>query len=202
MIINNNKVRKYRQWDSILFYAAGILMLINVSVLWTRYLSTLQLSILWAAIPGIAALTASILGLFKLYPRICSDAPWLARSGAGFALAACAALSMAVIWLFGVVILMGEVPQPIPGGVLALIGVFILSMVIAFICYAIAFLIHGSSQAIGYLLLVPVASWGLMLVVGSIKGLGVGITLDLYTNWFIALAFVFIGLLLKKGRAK
>jgi len=57
-------------------------------------------------------------------------------------------------------------------------------------------------SVIGYLLLVPVASWGLMLVVGSIKGLGVGITLDLYTNWFIALTFVFIGLLLKKGRAK
>jgi len=200
MIINNNKVRKSRQWDSILFFAAGIFMLINVSALWIRYLLTLQLSILWAAIPGIAALTASIMGLFKLYPRICSDAPWLARSGAGFALAACAALSMTVIWLFSMVILTGEIPQPIPGGVLVLIGVFMLSMLIAFICYAIAFIVYGSSQGIGYLLLIPVASWGLILVVGSIKGLVVGLTLDLYTNGFIALAFIFIGLLLEKDR--
>ena len=198
MITKKGKAPKSSQWDSILFFVAGSFMLINVIVLWIRYYSIFQLSILWAAIPGIAALTASIIGLIKLSPRISSEAPRLARSGARFALIAGAALCMAAIWIFGIAIFIGEISEPPPGGVLALIGVFIVSLVIAFICYAIAFLIYGSSQVIGYLLLVPVASWGIMLVLGIIEGLGVGLTLDLYVNGFIALAFIFVGLLLKK----
>lgn len=198
MITGNNAAQKSRQWDSILFFAAGSFMLINVVVLWIRYYSIFQLSILWAGIPGIVALAASIIGLLKLYPRISSEAPRLARSGAGFSLIAGAALSIAAIWIFGIAIFLGEISEHIPGGVLALIVVFIVSMVIAFICYAIAFLIHSSSQGIGYLLMVPIASWVLMLVVGMIEGLETGLALDLYTNGFIAVAFIFIGLLLKK----
>jgi len=200
MTTGNKVALNSRQWDSILFLAAGSFMLINVVVLWIRYYSMFQLSILWAAIPGIAALTASIIGLFKLYPRFSSKASRLARSGAGFALIAAVSLSIAAIWIFGIAIFTGEISQPPPGGVLAFIGAFIVSMVIAFICYSIAFLIYGYSQGIGYLLLVPVASWGLMLVIGIIEGLEVGLTLDLYTNGFIAVAFIFIGLLLKKEK--
>jgi hypothetical protein len=113
-----------------------------------------------------------------------------------FAIASGAALCAAAIWLFGILIFSGGFSEP-PAGVLALIGVFIVSMVIAFICYAVAFL-WSSSKNIGYLLMVPVASWGLMLIVGIIKGLEVGLTLDLYTNGLIAVAFVVIGFLLQK----
>lgn len=199
MASKNGKAAKPRQWDSILFFVAGSFMLLNVIVLWIRYYSIFELSILWAAIPGIAALTASIAGLFKLYPRISSDAPRLARSGAGFALIAGVVLCVVAIWIFCRAILIGGISESTPGGILALIGVFIVSLVIAFICYAIAFLLYGSSRGIGYFLLVPVASWGLMLVVGVIEGLRVSLTLDLYTNGFIAVAFIFVGLLLKRG---
>lgn len=174
-------------------------MLINVVVLWIRYYSIFELSILWAAIPGIAALTASIAGLYKLYPRILCDAPRLARSGAGFSLIAGAVLCIVSIWIFGPAIFTGEIPKSTPSGALALIGVFIASLAIAFICSAIAFLLYAPYRGIGYLLLVPVASWGLILVVGVIEGLQVALTLDLYTNGFITAAFMFVGLLLKNG---
>ena len=124
----------------------------------------------------------------------------MARSGAGFAFTACVALSITAIWIFSIAIFVGEISEHLPGGVMALIGVFMVSMAIAFICYATAFLIYGSSQGIGYLLMVPVVSWVLMLVVGIKEGLQVGLRLDLYTNGFIAVAFIFIGFLLKKKR--
>src|SRR5688572_16792137 len=62
MINKNVGTPVSRKWDSILFFSAGILMLVNVVFLWIRYYSNVQLSILWAAVPGIFALTASIIG--------------------------------------------------------------------------------------------------------------------------------------------
>jgi len=165
MLTENGTVQDSRQWDSILFFAAGSFMLVNVVSLWVMNLSNIQMSLLWAAIPGILALTASIIGLFTLYPRISTEAPWLARGGAGFAFTAGVALSITAIWIFSIAIFVGEISEHLPGGILALAGVFIVSMAIAFICYATAFLIYGSSQGIGYLLIVPIASWGLKLVV-------------------------------------
>ena len=63
-------------------------------------------------------------------------------------------------------------------------------MALAFIFNAAAFLINSSSQNIGYLLMVPVASWGLMVIVGIINGLESGLSLDQYTNGPIAVAFL------------
>ena len=67
-------------------------MLINTMFLWIRFYSDYQLSILWAAIPAIIGLEASVFGLLKLYPRVSSNAPLVAKSGAGFALLACTSL--------------------------------------------------------------------------------------------------------------
>jgi hypothetical protein len=200
MPTNNNQTLKSDQLDSILFLVAGSFMMVNVIVLWLKYLSIIQLSVLWAAIPGIVALTASIIALFKLYPRISSNAPRLTSGGAGFAVLAGAALSIATIWIFGTVIFDGHIPEPLPSGILALIGIFVVSLVIAFICYALAFLIYSSSRGIGILLLVPVASWCVILVAGIIKSFTVGLTLDLYTNIFIAVSFLTLGFLLRKDR--
>jgi len=198
-MLNENKISM--KWDSILFFSAGILMLVNVVSLWIRYYSNFQVSILWAAVPGIIAFTASIIGLLKLYPRISSHTPWLARSGAAFALTAAAALCMAAIWICFAIFSGGISGSP-PNGVQALIGVFIVSMVIAFICNAVAFLIDGHAKHIGYLLMVPIVSWGLILTVGIIKGLEFGLSLDLYTNGFIAVSFLLIGFLVKKSNEK
>jgi hypothetical protein len=192
------RVRDSVQWDSILFFVAGSFMLVNVTFLWIRVHSDFTLSIIWAAIPGIIAFTASIIGLFKLYPRISSKTPWLARSGAGFALTAGTALGIAAIWILFMAIFAGGISEPPPNGILALIGIFILSMVIAFVCNAVAFLMDSSTRNMGYLLIIPVASWALMLSIGIIKGMETGLSLDLYTNGIIAVAFLLIGHLLRK----
>lgn len=191
----NAGARDFNQWSSILFFIAGTFMLINVVFLWIRFYSDSQLSILWAAIPAIIGLAASVLGLLKLYPRISYETPWLARCGAGFAIVASTALCIAAIWILGASIFAGGISEPPPAGILALIGIFMVSMVIAFICCAVAFLINSSSRKIGYLLLVPVACWGVMLVVGMINGMEVGLSLDFYTNGLIAIAFLSIGFL-------
>jgi len=191
---------KFKQWHSIMFFVAGGFLAINVIVLWVRLLSDLQLSILWAAIPGIIAFAASVIGLLKLYPRISLEAPWLSRGGAGFALTASVALCAAAIWILGASVFAGGISEPPPKGIIALAGIFILSMVVAFIFNAVAFLISRTSRSIGYLLLVPVASWGAMLVIGIIKGIETGISLDIYTNGVIAAAFLSLGFLLRKNK--
>lgn len=191
--------RHPRQWDSILFFAAGSFMLINLAALWLRIYSDSGLSIVWAAIPGIIGFAASVIGLLKLYSRVAFEAPRLARSGAGFALVSGAALGIAAIWIFAISVFGGGISGSPPSGILALIGIFIVSMVIAFICNAAAFLIENSSRSIGLLLLVPVTSWSVMLVVGMIKGLEVGLSLDIYLNGVIALAFLLTGFFLRKN---
>lgn len=198
MTDKNFENRISKRWDSILFFSAGIFMLVNVAFLWIRYYSNFQLSILWAAAPGIVGFAVSIIGLLKLYPRISSHMPWLARSGAAFALTAAAALCLAAIWIC-IAIFSGGISESPPNGVLALIGIFIVSMVIAFICNAIAFLFNSSFRNIGYLLMVPVVCWALMLIVGIIKGLQSGLSLDLYTNGIIAISFLLIGFFVKKN---
>lgn len=195
---NTAKENIPRQWDSLLFFIAGSFLLANVSFLWIRFYSDLQLSIVWAAIPGIIGFATSIIGLFKLYPRLSSRTPWLARSGAGFALIAATALCIAAAWILFISIFAGGISGSPPNGIMALIGIFIIAMVMAFICNAVAFLMNSSLRSIGYLLMVPVASWSVMLIVGIIKGFEVGLSLDLYTNGIIALAFLFVGFLLGK----
>ncbi|WKD48916.1 hypothetical protein [Microbulbifer spongiae] len=192
----------YKQRSSTLFVVAGSLMLVNVVFLWIRLVSDFQLSILWAAIPAMIALATSIIGLFTLYPLIALETPWLARSGAGSALVAGVALCMAALWILGATLFGSGLSDPLAAGLMACIGVFIVAMVSAFICYAIAFLTASASGKLGFLLAVPVVSWGVILVVGMIKGLQVGLSLDYYTNAFIAAAFLAIGILLRRPPGK
>jgi len=185
------------RWDSRIFIISGCFMLINTVFLWIRFYSNDQLSILWAAIPAIIALASGVLGLLKLYKSASIMSPIVAKSGAGFALLACASLSLATIWIFVLSIFGEGMPEPAPQGMLMLIAVFMVSMVLAFFSNAIAFLLHSKQRKIGYLLSVPIAMWTTMLVVGAIKGMEVGLSLDYYTNAVIAAAFLALGLTLR-----
>lgn len=159
--------RNFSRWDSRLFITAGSFMLINTVFLWIRLYSNYQLSILWAAIPAIIGLATGVVGLFKLYAQASANAPLLAKIGAGFALLACASLSLAAIWIFAVSVFGEGVPEPVPQELLVLIAIFMMAMVLAFFSNAIAFLLHSAQRKVGYLLTVPVAMWATMLVVGQ-----------------------------------
>ena len=192
-------VGNVNRWDSRFFIIAGSFMLINTVFLWIRFYSH-QLSILWAAIPAIIALASGLFGLLKLYPRVSIDAPLIAKSGACFALLAGVSLSLVAIWIFAVSVIGEGIPDPAPQGILVLIAIFMIAMVLAFFSNAIAFLLHSAHRKVGYLLTVPVAMWAIMLVVGTIKGMEVGLSLDYYTNAIIAAAFLALGFTLKTRR--
>ena len=188
------------RWDSRLFILAGSFMLINTALLWIRYYSNYQLSILWAAIPAILGLASGVFGLIKLYPRASANAPLVAKVGAGFALLAGTSLSLTAIWIFVVFVFAEGITDPAPQGLLGLIVIFMIAMVLAFFSNAIAFLRQSVQRKVGYLLTVPLAMWGIMLVVGTIKGMEVGLSLDYYTNGVIAAAFLGLGFTLKVSK--
>ena len=193
-------ISNYSRWESRLFIIAGSFMLINTALLWIRYYSNFQLSILWAAIPAIMGLASGVIGLIKLYPRASANAPLMAKAGAGFALLAGTSLSLATIWIFAVSVFGEGMPDPAPQWVLGLIVIFMIAMVLAFFSNAMAFLRHSDQRNIGYLLTVPLAMWGIMLVVGIIKGMEAGISLDYYANGVIAAVFLALGVTLKASR--
>jgi len=198
----NIKLHLSKQPDVILFLIAGSFMLINTAFLWVRHFSGYTLSILWPAIPAIIAFSVCVFGLFKLYHRISPKAPKLAKSGALLALVASCALGIAAIWIFRASVFGDGVPTPLPTGLGALVGLFIVAMVLAFLNNAVACLMDKGLRNLGYLLIVPVAMWTLMLVVSIFKGLNVGLSLDFYTNAVIGLAFLATGLTLSKRELK
>lgn len=191
------ETRYYSPWNSRLFIIAGCFLLINTAFLWIRFYSNHELSILWAATPAIVALSFSVFGLFKLYPRAAVYAPLTAKIGAGFALLACASLGATALWIFAVSVFGEGMPQPVPQGLLMLITLFIISMLLAYLSSAIAFLLFGTQQKIGYLLTVPVSMWAIMLLVSILKSMEVGLSLDYYTNPVIAATFLRLGFILK-----
>ena len=188
------------RWDSRFFIFAGCFMLINTLFLWLRHYSNYQLSILWPAIPAITGLASSVFGLLKLYPRVSINAPLIAKSGAGFALLALASLSLVALWIFVVSVFGEGMSGQKNQWLLVLIVIFMVAMVLAFFTNAIAFLRFSTQQKVGYLLTVPLAMWFIMLVVGVMKGMERGLSLDFYTNPVIGLAFLALGFTLKASR--
>lgn len=184
-------------WDSRLFIIAGSFMLINTVLLWVRYYSNYQLSILWPAIPAITGLASSVFALLKLYPRVAAIAPLIAKIGSGFVLLALGSLSIAALWIFVVSVFGEGMSVQQNQGIIILIALFMVAMVLAFLNNAIAFLAFGTQQKIGYLLTVPLAMWFIMLMVGAIKGMERGLSLDFYTNAVIGIAFLALGFTLK-----
>ncbi|WP_100643636.1 hypothetical protein [Alteromonas facilis] len=185
------------RWGSRLFIIAGFFMLLNTALLWIRLYSEQQMSILWPAIPAITAFTFSVLGLLKLYSRISSHVPLFAMGGAGFALLSCLSLGLAVVWILYMSVVGGGMPEQQPVGFLLLIATFMVSMILSFLSNAIAFLKHQSQRKVGLLLTVPVAMWGIMLLVGILQGMEIGLGLDYYTNAVIAASFLALGFTLK-----
>jgi hypothetical protein len=153
------------------FIAAGSLMLIQVLVIGLRRHGFASLSEFWAALSGIAAIIVSIVGLVALYPRFTGRSRRLALVGVGAALGAGVTLCAAAAWLAGSAARDGRVPQPLPGGLLAVIAGFMIAYVLGFVLNAAAGLRSQGMRRIGWLLLVPVASWSIILGVAVTNNL-------------------------------
>jgi len=188
------------RWDSRFFIIAGCFMLINTLLLWLRHYSDYQLSILWPAVPAITGLASSVFGLLMLYSRVTIHAPLVAKSGAAFALLALTSLSLVALWMFIVSVFGEDMQKQQSQWLLVLIAIFMVAMILSFFTNAIAFLRISAQQKVGYLLTVPLAMWFIMLVIGVIKGMERGLSLDFYTNPVIGAAFLAIGFTLKAYR--
>ena len=140
----------YSRWGSRFFIVAGSFMVINTAFLWIRFYSDYQLSILWAAIPAIIALTFGLFGLLKLYARASVYSPLMAKIGTGFVVLACVFLGLAVVWIFG-----EGLRQLVLQGLLVQMALFLIAMVLAYFSSAISFLLSRAQRRIGYLLMVP-----------------------------------------------
>jgi hypothetical protein len=194
--------RSLGKWSPALFFAAGGLLGVQVLMIGFLRYNIASFSDLWIAPPAIAALVAGIIGLIGLYPRTAGQAPRLACAGAASAIAAGIILCVAATWLIGSALL-GGITQPPPAGFLALIAAFMLAFILAFILSSAASLrADGSLRTVGYLLLVPVISWGMILVVGIVTSMSEALLLDFYTNGLISLAFLAIGHILKPRRER
>lgn len=172
-------------------------MLIQVILFWLVRHDIGSFSHHWAAPLGIGALAAGLMGLIGLYPQMMGRAPRLARAAVGFALLAGTILCAATLWLI-VATSQGGVPEPPPGGFFAAIGAFMVALVLAFVFAAVASLRHSALRVVGYLLLVPVIAWGMLLAASAVTSLSGSLSLDIYTNSVISIAFLVIGYLLKK----
>jgi hypothetical protein len=138
-----------------------------------------------------------VFGLLKLYPRASINASLIGKIGAGFSLLALASLSLVALWIFVVSVFGEGMQEQQSQWLLVLIAIFMLAMILAFFTNAIAFLRFSTQQQVGYLLTVPLAMWFIMLVVGVIKGMERGLSLDFYTNPVIGTAFLALGFILK-----
>ena len=136
-------------------------------------------------------------GLLKLYPRVIINSPIVAKSGATFALLALASLSLVALWVFVVSVFGEGMQKQLSQWLLVLIAIFMVAMILSFFTNAIAFLRISTQQKVGYLLTVPLTMWFIMLVIGVIKGMERGLSLDFYTNPVIGVAFLALGHILK-----
>ncbi len=187
-----NKIYIENSWGAKLFLIAGCFMLVNTVLLWTRYLMDFKLSILWPAIPAMTALFICVMGLFKLDTQIKKRTPKIAKMASFSALIAGCSLIVAAIWIL-VGSLMGlNVSNPTPSGLLILIVLFMVSMIISFLASSVASLLTKQTRLLGCFLLLPVASWGLMFIVGLVSGFDVGLSLDYYLNPIITMSFIMI----------
>lgn len=186
------------QWSPVLFFAAGGLLLVQVFMIGLLRYNIASFSDLWIAPPAIAALAASLAGLITLYPQIWGHAPRTARAGTGFAITAGTLLCLAVLWIMGGTLL-GGAPEPPMGVIAAFMIAFVLSLILT---AAASLQSGGSMRRVGYLLLVPVISWGMILVVGAMTSMSEALLLDFYTNGLISIAFLAIGHILKPQRER
>ena len=95
-----NIERATTHWDARFFFVAGCFMLLNTAMLWIRLYSGFKLTILWPAIPAIAALGFSILALIKLNHKISAKPHVTAIVGVRFAFLAAISLAVAALWIF------------------------------------------------------------------------------------------------------
>ena len=177
----------------IAFFAAGLLMLIQVALIGLRRFGVSSVSELWAAPPAIAGIVASIVGLVALHPALASGAPRLARAGQILALGAGVIFGVAAASFIVLIVLSDGAPLSMPPWIQGAVALFMIAYVGSFVLSGAASLRSEGMRRISLPLFVPVAAWGVILIAAVISNLSGALQLDVYTNVAIAFSFITIG---------
>jgi hypothetical protein len=140
---------------------------------------------LWAAVPGIAAIVASLVGLSGLYPRLSPVSPRLAKAAMALIVIAALLMCTALVLLLSVDRGPSKAPPPVA---LGFIGGFLISYVLAFALGAVCAW-RATEVAIASLALVPAFCWGAIIAAGAMGGAG-ALQLDFYLNGIMAFSFL------------
>jgi hypothetical protein len=174
------------------FAIAGLFLLAQVLFIGLRKFGIGSFSELWAAVSGLTAIIASLIGLSGLYPRLSPSSPRLAK--AALALIVIAGLLMCVALVLLLSVDRGT-SGSMPPAVLGIIGGFLISYVLAFALGAYCS-VRSGTYAVAALLSVPAICWGAIVAVGAIAGAG-ALQLDFYLNAFMAISFLGLGAILR-----
>lgn len=177
------------------FITAGLLMLVQVCIIGLRRYGLDFIPEWWAAPPAIGAVVATILGLVTLYSRTYGHASRLAFASVGMGVTSGILLCVTALWLVLDVLEGGVMPPLLPKSVQGAVALFMMTFVIALLLSAAACRKTKATRVIGFLLLVPVFAWCLILGVALMLTMSDALKLDFYTNGAIAAAFIAIGFL-------
>ena len=183
-----------------LFIGAGVFTFVQVFLIGLLKFGIAAFPEQWLSLPGILSQVMILLGLVGLGYRTAPLAPRLTRASKTSIWIASVILGLAVLAL------VSEGPLPpessgSPGVWLPiLVAAFIISLIAAYIFSALACGNVNGMRSIGYLLGIPVASLGFIMVVGILTSIGDALRLDFYTNAVNACAYIAIGVILKSEK--
>jgi|GEM_PF-6343769 len=177
------------------FISAGLLMLVQVFIIGLRRHGMDFVPEWWAAPPAIGAVVATILGLITLYSRTHGHASRLAFASVCMGVTSGILLCTTALWFVFDALEGGAIPKLRPTSVQGAIALFMVTFIIALLLSAAACLRTKATRVIGFLLLVPVFAWCLILGVALMSSMSDALKLDFYTNGAIAAALIATGFL-------
>jgi len=184
------------KWSSTVFLVAGASLFIHVILVGLIGYTSVSFPEGYHAMFGLAGLVGAIIGLLGFYSRLADES----RLALGSVLAVAAAgvsFSIILVWLIGMSLLTGGPPSAADWvGVLAPFAIVMIAL--GFFLTGIAsFRAAIPSRTVGFLLLVPVLSWIVILGVGAMTNYNAPVSLDFFANGINSIAFFSIGYLLR-----
>lgn len=187
-------------WCPILFLIAGASLFVHVVLVGLIGYAGSPISEGYHAVFGLAGLVGAIGGLLGFSHMVADEARRLALASALAVGVAGALFSVILLWLLGTILLTGGPQDAAPSWVGVLAPLAIVMIALGFVLSSIASLkTDVPSRTIGLLLLVPVASWIVILGVSAVTNFSAPYSLDFFANGTISVSWLAIGFSLQTG---
>lgn len=191
---NSGLWKSLEKWCPVVFLIAGSSLFIHVILVGLIGYAGVSISEGYHAMFGLAGLVGAIVGLLGFYPRLTDKSPRLALASVLAVAVAGILFSGVLVWLLGTTLLTGGPQDTAPSWVGVLAPLAIVMIASGFVSTSIASLrTDVPSRTIGLLLMVPVASWIVILVVSVLANFTAPYSLDFFANGAISISWLAIG---------